>query len=78
MHTHIYIFLKLMEKVFFLILKKYLFYLFSCVGSKVQHAGSLISCCDVQSISSCNLWGLAPQPRIKPRPPALGAQSLSH
>ena len=27
---------------------------------------------------SCGLWDLLPQRRIEPRPPALGAQSLSH
>ena len=27
---------------------------------------------------SCGLWDLVPGPGIKPRPPALGAQSLSH
>ena len=29
-------------------------------------------------IFSCGIWDLAPQPRIQLRPPALGAQSLSH
>ena len=27
---------------------------------------------------SCGMWDLVPQPRIEPRPTALGAQSLSH
>ena len=27
---------------------------------------------------SCGMWDLVPWPRIKPRPPALGAWSLSH
>ena len=27
---------------------------------------------------SCGLWGLVPWPGIKPEPPALGAQNLSH
>ena len=30
------------------------------------------------STFSCSMWDLVPWPRIKPRPPALGAQSLSH
>ena len=29
-------------------------------------------------ISSCSLWDLVSWPGIQPRPPALGAQSLSH
>ena len=42
----------------------YLFYL------AVQHEGSVIF--------SCSMWDLVPWPRIKPRPPAWGALSLSH
>ena len=29
-------------------------------------------------IFSCSVWDLVPQPGIEPRPPALGAQNLSH
>ena len=35
----------------------------------------LVAACE---IFSCNMWALAPQPRIKPGPPALGGESLSH
>ena len=35
----------------------------------------LVAACE---LFSCNTWDLAPQPRIKPGPPELGAQSLSH
>ena len=52
-------------------------YLFYCARSKLQHLGSLIftvAC----GILCCGLRDLVPQPRIKPRPPALGAESLSH
>ena len=41
-------------------------YLFGCAG----HAGF--------SIFSCGIWDLVPWPGIKPRPPALGVQNLSH
>ena len=34
-------------------------------------------CCDVQTLR-CSMWDLVPWPRIKPRPPALKAWSLSH
>ena len=40
--------------------------------------------CDMQDLScnmstlSCSMWDLVPWPGIKPRAPALGAQSLSH
>ena len=27
---------------------------------------------------NCSMWGLVPGPGIEPRPPALGAQRLSH
>ena len=33
--------------------------------------------CSMQT-HSCSMWDLVPWPRIKPRPPALGEQSLSH
>ena len=33
--------------------------------------------CNMQTLS-CSMWDLIPWPRIKPRSPALGAQSLSH
>ena len=29
-------------------------------------------------VLSCGMWGLVPPPGIKPQPPALRAQSLSH
>ena len=30
------------------------------------------------SALSCGTWDLVPRPRIEPRPPALGEQSLRH
>ena len=33
--------------------------------------------CSMQTLS-CGMWDLVPWPGIKPRPPALGAWSLSH
>ena len=30
------------------------------------------------AVLSCSTWDLVPQPRIKPQPPALGMQNLSH
>lgn len=35
----------------------------------------LVVLCD---IFSCSLWDLAPCPGMEPRPPTVGAQSLSH
>ena len=32
----------------------------------------------VAAVLSCSTWDLVPQPRIKPKPPALGMQNLSH
>ena len=32
----------------------------------------------VSSLSSCSMWDLVPWPGIKPRPSAVGVQSLSH
>ena len=29
-------------------------------------------------VFSCSVWDLVPQPGLKPKPPVLGAQSLSH
>ena len=39
----------------------------------LQHTG-VVAC----RIFSCDTWDLVPRPRVKPGPPALGAQSLSH
>ena len=39
-------------------------------------AHGIFSCC-MQTLS-CGTWDLDPRPGIKPRPPALGALSLSH
>ena len=33
--------------------------------------------CDMRTLS-CGLWDLVPRPGIEPRPPALGARSLTH
>ena len=39
-------------------------------------------CCSIFSHGmwtlGCGMWDLVPRPEIEPRPPALGAQSLSH
>ena len=49
-----------------------------------MNAGSLIfiAACGIFSGSiqtlSCEMWDLVPQPGIKPGPPELAAQSLSH
>ena len=51
--------------VFFL---KIFIYLFGCTGSLVAAYGTF----------SCDMWDLVPEPGIERRPPALGAQSLSH
>ena len=49
--------------------------------SSFQHAESSAACgifsCNMHSLS-CSMWHLASWPGIKPRPPALGAWSLSH
>ena len=34
--------------------------------------------CGMWTLLSCDMWDLVPWPGIKPRPPVLGAQSLSH
>ena len=34
--------------------------------------------CGMQNHFSCHMWDLVPWPESKPRPPALGARSLSH
>ena len=63
---------------------KYLFYLFilavlglSC-GTwdlELQHVDFIVAAC---GLLSCSIWDLVPQPGIKPGPPALGVQSLTH
>ena len=45
----------------------YIFFSFGCPG---------FSCSTW--VFSCSMWDLVPWPRIKPKPPALGAQRLSH
>ena len=34
--------------------------------------------CGMRGPFNCSMWNLVPHPGIEPRPPALGAQSLSH
>ena len=49
----------------------------AALGLKLQYLGSsvfIVAC----RIFSCGMWDLVPWPRIEPRPPALGARSLSH
>ena len=59
-------------------------YLFGSSRSQLQHVGSLIftvPCrifsCGLQTLR-CSMWGLVPGLGIKPRPLALGTQSLLH
>ena len=53
------------------------------VGSYLQHAVFLVAACKLL-VAACKLlvatcmWDLVPQPGIEPRPPALGAWSLTH
>ena len=50
--------------------------------SSLWHVESLVSAYGIFSggmqTLSCSMWDLVPWPGIKPGPPALGAQSLSH
>ena len=51
--------------------------------SLLQHAESLVAACELlvavfKLINSCDMWNLVPWPGMELRPPALGAQSLSH
>ena len=58
--------------------KKFCAYLPFCVCvCWVLIVVSRIFICHVWTLSYY-IWGLVPQPRIEPRPPALGAWSLSH
>jgi len=58
----------------------------SCISqdlrSLLQHSASLVAACEIFScdmqILSCGMWDLVPWPGIKPRTPAMGAESLSH
>ena len=34
--------------------------------------------CGIENLLSCSTWDLVSQPEIKPGPPAMGVQSLSH
>ena len=58
-------------------------YLFGCTslqlhtGSQIFVTASGIFSCSVRTLS-CGIWDLVPWPGIKPKPPALGARSLSH
>lgn len=52
-------------------------YLVGCSRSQLQHSRSLIIVA-VCEISSCGMRDLVHWPGFKPRPPALGAGSLSH
>ena len=45
--------------------------------SVAVHRRSFDFCCGMWTLS-CGMWGLVPQPGIEPRPPVLGAWSLSH
>ena len=51
-------------------------YLFGCMGSSVLVEACRLFSCSVPSLS-CAMWDLVPRPGIKPRPLAVGAQSLS-
>ena len=76
----------------FYLFKKIFLSFFGCVGSELQHTGSLIflGACGIffvatRGIFSCGMWtlsagtwNLVPWPGIEPRPLALGAKSLSH
>ena len=57
--------------------------LLPCLRSSLQHVGSLVvACrtfgCGMWTLSFGMQWDLVPWPGIKPRPPALGLQGLSH
>ena len=64
--------------------KKLSICLFVCIRSQLQYpglsvfvsAGGIFSCVTLTLV--CSLWDLVPLPGTEPRPPALGAQSLSH
>ena len=45
--------------------------------SQLWHVGSFLFNFGMWTLN-CSLWDLVPWPGIEPRPPALGAQSLSH
>ena len=42
----------------------------------MQHADILVVACEL--LAATCMWDLVPQPGIEPRPPALGARSLTH
>ena len=54
--------------LFFIIIFLIFIYLFGCAGSQLRRAGSS---------AEAYMWDLVPRPGIKPRPPTLGAWSLS-
>ena len=77
-HTHIPT--KMMSSnIFYSILSHFILlaYLLDCARSWLQHGGpsTFIEPCRMFSFST---WDPVPRPGIEPRPPALGAQSLSH
>ena len=79
-HIHIHMYLCVCVCVFVAALG------LSCISqdlrSLLQHSASLVAACEVFScdmqILSCGMWDLVPWPGIKPRTPAMGAESLSH
>ena len=44
--------------------------------SYLWHVDFLVAACEL--LDGAGMWDLVPQPGIEPRPPALGAQSLTH
>ena len=60
---------------FFLLTAQCLSWAMKNLQSSLCHVGPF-SCC--MQILSCSMWDLVPSPRIKHKPPALGAQGLRH
>ena len=56
---------------------KYLFNLFGCAGSSLQHTRFSVFVA-AHGVFSRGMWDLVPWPGVEPRPPELGAWSLSH
>ena len=60
---------------FFLLAAQGLSWAMRNLQSSLRHVRPF-SCC--MQILSCSMWDLVPSPRIKHKPPALGAQGLGH
>ena len=83
LYTHTYTHL-LFDETDRVVLYDLFIYVCGCAGSSLWHAGSqiFVAACGTFShswqILRCGLWDLVPCLGIKPAPPALGTQSLSH